>query len=457
MFTSFTHSQKQTRSATILVALLAVTTLIAACGPSSEPTATPAPATIAASSPATAEATIATTTETTSTNAAGPAGPAAGGNVLTPTTSTGTSAVTETGTVTGVETGTMTETAGISGTAAGPNAQGAVTGTTAMTTSATGASSGPTATVEISPSTTVTAVTETLPAPTATETSTAISGSAAATSTTGAASSPATTTQISPSATVTAVIETLPAPKGVMTSVVTATVFDLSKSSVSPAGLARRVVKTVRPAVANMPDQPPTANGLPTRVQFSFDNDQISTTFDPRQRQVLILPVAEYRALFANDANALSFFDTRLDTLKKLLATKPATMTVEIPMFPPLGAAQVIAAQVKYLNFAGGSCVRFVTAYAQDVSPVTSDRLFYTCQGLTSDGKNLVSFVYPVSSSVTPASYRRVRTAVLAELNKNPQGYFLRITRELNVLAPRGFRPALEGLDSMVQSFSVNP
>ena len=59
-------------------------------------------------------------------------------------------------------------------------------------------------------------------------------------------------------------------------------------------------------------------------------------------------------------------------------------------MLPILNAAQVFHAQTKYLDFNDGSGVGFVTYYAQDVSPVTRDQIFYSFQGLTDNGKYYV-------------------------------------------------------------------
>ena len=424
--------QKKLHSAKSIAALLLTASVIAACGASPDATATPAPATIEAP------------TEVPS---------AAAGNVLAPATE----AVTTTA-----------------------SAQQSPLAAPVVTTSVTD-------TAEISPSVPLTAVIDTLPAPTTTMTTEAVlttvapavtgvvtmSGVSPTTTVVIGTASLSTTTQVTtgvetlPASVVTPTVVTTtaepsaPAAPGVVKTAVVSpaitTKFDLSKISLNPAGVARRVSKIIEPPIANVPNQPPTANGLPGRVQYRFDRDRLSTYFNPRERQMLILPVDEYRAMFAHDADALSYFDSHLDTLKKMLATKPPTVTVEIPLFPPLGAAQVFAAQIKYLSFEGGTCVRFVTMYAQDVSPVTSDRLFYTCQGLTSDGKNLVSFVYPVSSAITPASLRRVPPAVLKAIEKDPKGYFARIIRELNALSWRGFLPTLNRLDAVMQSLTIKP
>jgi pimeloyl-ACP methyl ester carboxylesterase len=284
-----------------------------------------------------------------------------------------------------------------------------------------------------------------------------------------------TTTEVTAGTDITAVVEVVPAPTPAPAMTTTAevtvtppmtlpaiitptlpasTTFDLKGVELNPTGVAQRVSKRVLPAVPYNPNEPPGMNGLPTRVQYSFDRDRVDADFAPRQRQVLIMPVEEYRTIYAGTP-AQEQFDKQVSVLKELLATKSTSITGEIPLFPALGAAQVFAAQVKYLDFEGGSCVRFVTMYSQDASPVTDDRLFYTCQGLTSDGKFLVSFTYPVSSVATPASFRRVPASIMNELEKDPASYYERVIDDLNKLSARGYRPYLNRLDTMVQSLTI--
>ena len=56
---------------------------------------------------------------------------------------------------------------------------------------------------------------------------------------------------------------------------------------------------------------------------------------------------------------------------------------------------------MRYLDFPSDG-VRFITRYAQDVSPVTNQSVFFTFQGLTSDGQHYVSLFWPVDTSSLP-------------------------------------------------------
>lgn len=242
---------------------------------------------------------------------------------------------------------------------------------------------------------------------------------------------------------------------GVITQTAPAT-LDPDKFSLNPAGLARRVTKEVRPSIPFNPNEPPQLNGWPPHLRFRFDDDRPADDyFAPRQRQLLIFPVAEYRAQFTGDE--LAEFDAMIASLKAMLESRPGTITETITVLPTIGASQVLRSQIGYLDFDGGSCVRFITAYRQDVGAITDADTFYTCQGLSDNGRYFVSFVYPVSSTALPASARRVTRAELARIEKDPEGYLRRVEAALNRLPSRGFRPSLAQLDTVMKSLKIAP
>ena len=136
---------------------------------------------------------------------------------------------------------------------------------------------------------------------------------------------------------------------------------------------------------------------------------------------------------------------------------KVVTGVPGLDVLPTIGASQVLRSQIGYLDFDGGSCVRFITAYRQDVGAITDADTFYTCQGLSDNGRYFVSFVYPVSSTALPASARRVTRAELARIEKDPEGYLRRVEAALNRLTSRGFRPSLAQLDTVMKSLKIAP
>lgn len=224
--------------------------------------------------------------------------------------------------------------------------------------------------------------------------------------------------------------------------------------SLNPAGLARRVTKEVRLGIPFNPNAPPRLNGWPEHLRFRFDNDRLADDFfAPRQRQLLILPLEAYRTQFSGDA--LAEFDATIARLKDILETRPEAITETIPLLPSVGGDQVLRSQIGYLDFDGGACVRFITAYRFDVGAITDADTFYTCQGLSSDGQYYVSFVYPVSSTALPASARRVTRAEQARIESDYPAYLQRVQAALDRLTSRGFRPTLAQLDAVVRTLKL--
>lgn len=205
--------------------------------------------------------------------------------------------------------------------------------------------------------------------------------------------------------------------------------FDLS-------GLAEKASGTVYDAMPNDPEGPPFMNGEPERLNLTFGDDEPKDWTDYLRRQILIYPLAAYRALFKD--KELLAFDQIHDNLRDLLDERPSAPRGELPVLPAWEAEQVIRARIGYLDFSHGSGVRFVSRYVQEETPVKNGELFYTFQGVTSDGKYWVSFFYPVSAKGLPETADMAKT-----------------TAFLNKLPSSDFTPNLAQLDAVVKSLRI--
>ncbi|MDX1436583.1 MAG: hypothetical protein R3335_07230, partial [Anaerolineales bacterium] len=136
----------------------------------------------------------------------------------------------------------------------------------------------------------------------------------------------------------------------------------------------------------------------PQYVSISLDGYPLSgTQMNPG---IYIYPIEDYGRLSPQAGGIL-------DSLKDFLVQKPSDAD-QIPFLPIFNAGQVFHSNVDWLDFQNGSGVRFLTIYAQYPAPVNNQDLFYTFQGLTSDGRHSVSVILPVNHPALPADLAAV-------------------------------------------------
>jgi hypothetical protein len=169
---------------------------------------------------------------------------------------------------------------------------------------------------------------------------------------------------------------------------------------IDAAPVARTVSGQLLPPVTHVAGAVPSLNGQPARLRLRFDGDPLSAAVNPLERQVLVYPLAAYRALFPAGGQVL--LDERVAALRRLLAEQPEFVDAEeIPVLPDPESAQAFRARIRYLRFDGGEGVAFITRYptsgASPAGPLT-----WTFQGLTDDGRYWVSVFHPVHAPGLP-------------------------------------------------------
>ena len=165
--------------------------------------------------------------------------------------------------------------------------------------------------------------------------------------------------------------------------------------------------------------------------------------------QIKVYPVASM--------GSSEIIKVRVEPLRELLETKPASPAEEIPVLPLINAAQVFRSQVRYLDFQNGSGVRFITQYRQDPAPVTDEEIFYTFQGLTDDGAYYVVASFPLSTALLPDTLDFESQAFREFEQKNYEEYLKEQVRVLDALPAGQFEPDLAILDQIVASLEIQP
>ncbi len=197
----------------------------------------------------------------------------------------------------------------------------------------------------------------------------------------------------------------------------------------------------------------------PANRKITFQGYPLSGKFftvdDPEKTGGLVIyPVAEFAAM--NE-----YIATRISNMQTLLATQPATPD-SIPLLNIVGAMQVFRAQVSYFSFQNGQGIRFLTEYAQYSAPVNNMDLFYTFQGITSDGEYWVSAIFPINAAYLQDDWDSLNVpaggipAPDIYNEADVANYYTNMINKLNTTPNADFTPSLDCLDQFIQSLQIN-
>lgn len=234
----------------------------------------------------------------------------------------------------------------------------------------------------------------------------------------------------------------------------------LNQVSFDASDLTDRVQGMVKAAVPYDIEAPPYLNGAPTHLQFTFRNAVTDLFPDsyPSLGRLYVYPVGGWRGIYAGYRQEMRDVNLLLGRLRSLLTQRPFYIGDEVEILPNLESTQVLRSQVSYLNFQSGSGVRFLTSYSQELSPIARSNLFYTFQGMSSDGRYYISFYHPILTAVLPETVTNLVTEDDYDaFDAGYDEYIRRITQQLNVQEAASFAPTLTQLDTMVRSLKITP
>jgi hypothetical protein len=168
------------------------------------------------------------------------------------------------------------------------------------------------------------------------------------------------------------------------------------------------------------------------------------------QPVISVFPVQPYIELLPDVINP------DVSALQALIAGG-APGSSDIPILPVQNARQLFLAQYAVLQFQSGSGVGYITQYAQAYVPINNHELFFSFQGLTTDGKYWISLILPISHPSLWEEEGDPSNTIWTTINNNPDAYYSGITAELNEKLPRSFVPTLLILDALVKSLTITP
>jgi hypothetical protein len=166
------------------------------------------------------------------------------------------------------------------------------------------------------------------------------------------------------------------------------------------------------------------------------------------QPVIAVFPVERYAELLPD------VIEPDVSALQALIAGT-ASGDKQPPILPVQNAQQLFLAQYEVFQLQNGSGVGYITQYAQAYVPINNHDLFFSFQGLTSDGKFWISVILPINHPSLWETEGDPSNTIYATINDNPDKYYMQLAAEVNAKAPKSFVPMLSLLTDLVQSIVI--
>lgn len=207
----------------------------------------------------------------------------------------------------------------------------------------------------------------------------------------------------------------------------------------------------------------------PAYTELKLENYPVSQQY--RDPTIQVFAVDSFKAAYAGGTYNALYDDTvsGINTLKSLVTQRPDLTTTyppygtlkgagsgpsqPLPYLPPINAGLAFSAKMAYLDSQGGGGVRYLTTLWQQLVPLGSDSIrngmFYTYQGLTSDGKYYIAATFPVSVNI-PFAPAPSGTDANATNSYNQD-----VVNKLSQTDNSMYTPNLDLLDALIKSIKV--
>jgi hypothetical protein len=176
---------------------------------------------------------------------------------------------------------------------------------------------------------------------------------------------------------------------------------------------------------------------------------------------IYIIPAAAYATTWLENGNpAAAQTMLRIDEVSYLLPSPAPTSSYPALPFEEVGSGfNDLSVQVGRIPATASSAskngYRFVGRWMQDPNPVINQNLRYVYQGYTNDGKYLVSFWYPVSTSALPDEVSELSAEQQEQFANDSLAYIAGEAERLNNLSPADWEPDLDQLSALVASLQI--
>ncbi len=203
----------------------------------------------------------------------------------------------------------------------------------------------------------------------------------------------------------------------------------------------------------------------PEHIRFGFlnylDGTEFRLPYLIAGPQILVYSTDSMREFgydFVDQPYALESLLQERPDLSAYVGASVRLPEIHLPFLPWVNSGQMLRSHAQYVEIAGvGSGIRYVSRHSQEADHLTDRQLFYTFQGITTDGAYYVSAVFPVKTGVLP---EEVDTSGIDWDNfaaNYSEHYLPEIIARINSLSDDAFNPSLTTLDTLIQSIEFAP
>jgi hypothetical protein len=228
--------------------------------------------------------------------------------------------------------------------------------------------------------------------------------------------------------------------------------FSLDGLSLSlPVELASGIETQPEPAALPAEDMPWWGT-YPAYTEYPLQGYILPETF--HDAKIYVFPLDEYVAM--NESVA-----AKIQSLKDILGNPSQPLPARLPFLPTWNAGEAFHSNVEFVSFQNGSGIRYITQYGQAPLPVNNYEVFYTFQGITSDGKYYVAAVLPISAPFLAGypspEYPTPPDGIPFDWDnwENTEAYVIAVAEKLSATDSAIFTPSLTTLDTFIQSILV--
>lgn len=212
-----------------------------------------------------------------------------------------------------------------------------------------------------------------------------------------------------------------------------------------PKAMVSALVVSTIPGVNN-PEGAPWEN-IPEHYEIRLDGYPLQDTF--HQPKIILIPVDAYREISVG-AQVMT------DEMGTLLESKPIPPN-QLPFLPLLNAGPVIVTRTSYPETDSVKGIATLTQFAQYFAPVNNREMFFTFQGLTTDGKFWISIVLPMSQESLPPNAESVADSLTDEFVANYENYVKEVSTTLTEAPADSFVPNISDVEAIIGMITYTP